>query len=217
MKEIPSTSITIFWLIGFIEGEGTFGFKNKIPYFQIGQHVRNHKVLLSISDFLSSLDSKFEFSNYSFKKISLVNSITINKRTNVEVIVYTNIDSLFDILAYHFLEYEFQSRKSIDFYYWCIVLYMYKFGYIYLEEGHKLGLLISTSINKFRYTTDKNRNLPEVTMELFNKNLPIQLEPQMSHVELAQKFSKINKNKDIYVYDNNEMVKGSPFVTSFFI
>ena len=27
--------ITSNWLLGFVEGEGTFGFKSLVPYFQI--------------------------------------------------------------------------------------------------------------------------------------------------------------------------------------
>ena len=29
---IPDSSINKFWLLGFIEGEGTFGYKNLVPY-----------------------------------------------------------------------------------------------------------------------------------------------------------------------------------------
>ena len=38
---IPAIIINPFWLLGFIEGEGSFGFKNLSPYFQIGQHLIN--------------------------------------------------------------------------------------------------------------------------------------------------------------------------------
>lgn len=30
--------INRYWLLGFVEAEGTFGYKNLSPYFQIGQH-----------------------------------------------------------------------------------------------------------------------------------------------------------------------------------
>lgn len=32
---IPKIVVNPFWLLGFIEGEGTFGFKNLSPFFQI--------------------------------------------------------------------------------------------------------------------------------------------------------------------------------------
>ena len=37
---IPTLKVNPYWLLGFIEGEGTFGFKNLSPYFQIGQHTK---------------------------------------------------------------------------------------------------------------------------------------------------------------------------------
>ena len=42
---IPKIIVNPFWLLGFIEAEGTFGFKNLSPYFQIGQHIRSSMVL----------------------------------------------------------------------------------------------------------------------------------------------------------------------------
>ena len=34
-----------YWLLGLIEGEGTFGFRNLVPYFQLGLHSRNLPLL----------------------------------------------------------------------------------------------------------------------------------------------------------------------------
>ena len=132
----PNTPVTLLWLLGFIEGEGTFGFKNLVPYFQIGQHAKNTYVLVAISKFLNSLSSEFKFSTFS-EKLSLKENSTLNKRTNVLVISYSNIDSLHDILAHCLIQFPFQTRKGIDFYYWCIVLYMHKFGYIYLTRRRR--------------------------------------------------------------------------------
>ena len=110
------------------------GFKNLVPPpFQIGQHAKNTYVLVAISKFLSSLSSEFKFSTFS-EKLSLKENSTLNKRTNVLVISYSNIDSLHDILAHCLIQFPFQTRKGIDFYYWCIVLYMHKFCYIYLTR-----------------------------------------------------------------------------------
>jgi hypothetical protein len=38
-----STKINIYWLLGFVEGDGTFGIKNLVPYFyfQVAQHNKN--------------------------------------------------------------------------------------------------------------------------------------------------------------------------------
>ena len=51
---IPKIEVNPFWLLGFIEGEGTFGFKNLSPFFQVGQSVRSLYVLEAIAKYLQS-------------------------------------------------------------------------------------------------------------------------------------------------------------------
>ena len=119
---IPNTPLTLFWFIGFIEGEGSFGFQNLVPYFQVGQNVRfgsvrfgsvrfgsvrNTHILTAISKFLSSLSSELKFSQFI---VSLKENSTLNKSTNVLVISYQNIDSLYDILAHLLIQFPFQTH-----------------------------------------------------------------------------------------------------------
>ena len=47
-----------YWLLGFVEGEGTFGYKYTVPYFQLAQHVKNRNVLDSIDMFFFQLINK---------------------------------------------------------------------------------------------------------------------------------------------------------------
>lgn len=212
---IPNTPVNLFWLMGFIEGEGTFGMKNLIPYFQLGQHSRNTFVLEKIREYLATLASEFGFSglNISIKTVN-----TLNKRTSVLVISISNIDALHDILAYHLLSYTFITRKSVDFYYWCLALYMFKYGYAYLPEGRKLLVAIANYINKSRYSTSgKNPPVPVIDMTLFDTPLPVTLTPDMTHAQLAHAFAiltKRDKNRTIWVYDNGLLVEGSPFSTN---
>ena len=67
-----------FWLLGFIEAEGTFGFKNLSPFFQIGQHVRSLFVLEAIANYLKSIPKGFQFS---VKSVSPIINFIINKKT----------------------------------------------------------------------------------------------------------------------------------------
>ena len=41
--------------------------------------------------------------------------------------------------------------------------------------------------------------------------LPVKLTPTMSHVQLARSFALLNKNREIWIYDNNILIKNSPF------
>lgn len=126
----PRNNINKYWLLGFIEGEGTFGMKNLVPYFQIGQHVRSSHAMENIDLFFKNLTNLFSFTLKSKKKSPcLIPSIVKHKNTNVLVYSYQNVDSLHDTLTYFLLDLPFQTRKKIDFLYWAIVLHMHKYGY----------------------------------------------------------------------------------------
>lgn len=212
ISTIPVTTITVFWLIGFIEGEGTFKFKNLTPYFQIGQNIKNEHVLKDITYYLESLTSLYFYSN---KTPSLKISKTLNKRTNVLVISNSNIDSLFDIIAHHFISCTFQTRKAIDFYYWCIALYMRKYGYYYISQGRDLTVSIASYVNKSRYSTaTKNKIMaPVIDIRFLTSILPVKLTPSISHLQLSQQFAKVRKGRLIWIYDNDVVFQGSPFTT----
>jgi len=52
---IASNIIKSYWLLGFIDGEGRFGFKNLFPYFQLEQHAKNLFVLEIIIKFIKNI------------------------------------------------------------------------------------------------------------------------------------------------------------------
>ena len=101
---------------------------------------------------------------------------------------------------------------------------MHKFGYIYLTAlaGRKLAVAIAAFVNKSRYSTSpKQIDTPIIDITLFNESLPVTLTPEMTHLKLAQSFAKTYKTPikivDFYwwrVYDNNVLVKGSPFMSN---
>lgn len=210
ISNIPKTIININWLIGFIEGEGTFGFKHLRPYFQLGQHKRNKHVLDNIVEYLESLPSLY---NYSTNYVPLKMSISLNKRTNVYIISNVNCDSLYDIIAHHFLQCTFHSRKNIDFFFWCIALYIKKHGYFYIKQGRIIAITIAKYVNISRYTTSGiNPIFPIIDIKFLTSTLPVKLTPTISHLELSHAFAKLNnKDRAIWVYDNNVLVNGSPF------
>jgi hypothetical protein len=116
---IPKIVVNPFWLLGFIEGEGTFGFKNLSPFFQVGQNVRSLYVLEAIASYLKSIPPRprtgwggFKFSLRS--ETPTVNN-SLNKITDVSVISIVNIDALYDYLLFFLLDMPFQSRKGVDF------------------------------------------------------------------------------------------------------
>lgn len=200
-----------FWLLGFIEGEGTFGYKNLSPFFQVGQNIRSYHVLEAIANYLQTIPKGFKFSLKS--KAPTINN-SFNKKTNVSVISILSIDALYDYLLFFLLDMPFQTRKGVDFHYWCIVLHLHKLGYFYLQEGRNLVYLISQYVNTGRYSTNPNPGkAPSLTLikKVLNLNLPVTLTPWMSHVDLAKAFVPKVKASGIWVYDNGVLLNGSPF------
>ena len=208
---IPKIVVNPFWLLGFIEGEGTFGFKNLSPFFQLGQHIRSLYVLEAIANYLQSIPKGFKFSLRS-EAPNVINSF--NKKTDVSVISILNIDALYDYLVFFLLDMPFQTRKGEDFYYWCIVLHLHKLGYFYLQEGRNLAYLISQFVNTGRYSSKPNPgkapNLADIK-KVLNLNLPVTLTPSMLHVDLAKAFATKVKTRAIWVYENGVILNGSPF------
>ncbi len=118
-------ALNAYWLLGCfaVEGEGTFGIKNLVPYFQVAQHNKSILVLNLIKVFLEDsysgttllkdsknnkavVNSKDLASNSTTIAINNKNlnnvSIFSNKKTNVSSLVVSNIDTLF-IVFYLYL------------------------------------------------------------------------------------------------------------------
>lgn len=200
-----------FYLLGFIEAEGTFGLKNLSPFFQIGQHEKNLFVLEAIACYLKTIPKGYHFT---LKSVGPTIIYSINKKTSVSVISISNIDTLYDYLLFFLLDLPFQTRKIVDFHYWSIILHLHKLGYFYLEEGRNLAYKISKYINSNRYTTNPNPgkepSLDEIN-KVLNINLPVKLTSDMSHVDLAKSFAIKVKPSGIWIYDNGVLLSQSPF------
>jgi len=209
------TIITIdpFWLLGFIEAEGTFGLKNFSPFFQIGQNIRSSMVMDAIIAFLQSLPKRFLFS---LNTLPPHVSNSLNTSTSVSAISISSIDALYDYLMFFLLDMPFQTRKGVDFYYWCIILHFHKFGYFYLSEGKALVVRIANYINDGRYSTNPEKGIApsnDEIISLLNIPLPVSLTPEMLHVDLAKAFAKLNTDRNIWVYDNGVLMNSQPFLS----
>ena len=194
-------------------------------------------VLDAIAIYLKSLPKVFTFSLNSTPPN--VHNI-MNKRTSVSVISIINIDGLHDYLLFFLLNLPFQSRKAEDFYYWSIALYFKKFGYFFFfysyyynnfcllrylskdkskgknkkNEGRILVYNISQYVNKSRYSTNPNciiaPNLSKIK-GILNIKLPVTLQPNMLHVNLAKAFANKVTHNAILVYDKGKLINETPF------
>jgi hypothetical protein len=211
-------SINMWWLLGFVEGEGTFGYKHLIPYFQIAQHKKNLFVLKAIESFLLKLPLQNTEGNQVFNI-----HFALNTKTDVYSMSVLSIDALFNYIVPYFMSMSFNTRKLLDFKYWVISVIMHKYGYYYLPEGKKLALQISSATNKFRYnSTVNNIELPsdDSISKLLALPAPFDISRGLTHFELVREFT-INKGGrkgfTVHIYDREteggKELTGSPFST----
>jgi hypothetical protein len=209
-------NIDNYWLLGFIEAEGTFGFKCLSPYFQVPQHSVSVGALEYIKKFLEKLSISI-LPNLPYK-INLNMTVALNKRTNVYSYVLTDVDVLYYIIFPFFSNLEFKSRKFIDFKLWSIGLFLHKYGYVYLPEGKNLICKITNCINKKRYTNSAVQPIYITQSDIdlvLQQQAPFDLNSNKSHLLNAQAYSR-SKNSSIegfkvYVYDYNKLVTGTYF------
>lgn len=93
-------------------------------------------------------------------------------------------------------------------------------GYYFLPEGKKLFLYISDIINK-RYSSSTTRNTDEIIREILDRSKailatdpPFNVKANIPYIDNVRRLSIANRSnnpKTVYIYENNNMVKGSPF------
>lgn len=212
-------SINKWWLLGFVEGEGTFGYKHLIPYFQIAQHKKNLFVLEAIEKYL--LDFFNENLNIKPNNLDFKFIYTLNKLTGVYSITIVKVDLNFFFIVPFFEPLSFLSRKKLDYIYWVLTVIIHKLGYYYTPLGKKLTLHISLSTNKQRYTNKNKIELPDLEsiIKLLDQK-PVFDDLHKSHFEQVRDLTIAKggrKGFTVYIYeyksDGINEIKGSPFST----
>ena len=89
-----------------MEGEGTFGYKHLVPYFQIAQNEKNLFVLEAIENYL--------LNTFNLSRDLEVFKYSLNKGTGVYSLVIYTVDMQFYYLLPFFESMTFLSRKDID-------------------------------------------------------------------------------------------------------
>ena len=157
------TSINPFWLLGFVEAEGTFGIIGLIPYFQVAQHVKSQEVLLAIKKFLLDMTNTY--------LPGIVNVSTfVNKRTDVIKLVISGKSDLYFITTNIFINIPFQTRKIEDFLYWSVILLMFKYKLVNDIESRQFVQQVKNYINKKRYSNARVKPIrPIISVNILNQ------------------------------------------------
>nr|UPX01507.1 LAGLIDADG endonuclease [Fusarium boothii] len=228
---VEKVNISKWWLLGFIEGEGTFGYKHLVPYFQIAQNKKNLFVLKAIEaylkkEFASNRENMEELTSTQYSEFKY----NLNKLTGVYSMTLEKVDDNFYHVIPFFESLTFLSRKSLDYEWWVLSVFIHKLGYFYLPEGKQIALQISSSTNKYRYTTAKGSlnkiGSPSIEsiLNLFKQTPPFDISSDRSHFELVREFTIAKGGRKgflVHIYECSSTlddmlikeVKDSPFST----
>lgn len=188
-------NISNYWLLGFVEGEGSFYFSvsNKSIVFSISQK-GNETLMLAIQKFLynlvplEQLNSVIEDENW--VKINSdsrgIFNLIVQRRSYIEFVLIPFFDSL-----------TWQSKKFLDYNDWKAIFYLYNKGFNYLQEGEALIKRILSQMNNNRLSTSK---VPKVNRDLLQVDIA-KLLSEPSNYEI--------KDGRIFIKSLNRF-KGSP-------
>lgn len=153
-------SITPYWLLGFIEGEGCFSINKHNNYrldFSLCQSSTNFELMKSIKLYLENLPGVLrQENNYrNALGISEVRSNNPNHQSTTRIET-TRIPFITNILIPFLDSLTWQSKKKLDFQDWKIILKLKEEGHHLSEQGRELIDLILSQTNNNRLSTSSN-------------------------------------------------------------
>jgi hypothetical protein len=148
-----SVNVTPNWLLGFVEGEGSFFiWKNFSLGFNLSQSNKDLVLMEAIRDYFNDLGrTKGQWSEgaapaaLSLKKSNNMLSLAINRSDYIARVLIPFFDSL-----------AWQSKKELDYLDWKTILKFRGLGLHYTEEGVKIIKTILSQMNNNRLSTRRS-------------------------------------------------------------
>lgn len=183
--------INLYWLIGFIEAEGSFSIKTQKNglHFCISQRRESAAVMQSIINYFLALKPDINCPIKDDLKPISNKLYPDNKKVRVFT---TTMDFHYWVLIPHLLNYPFQSRKGVDFLLWSILVIMKKHGLFKTDIGLDLLNEIKKCHNSKRY----------INKDLINVNT-------LLNMLSITPFYDLNKTHE-YNYRNNRGITFKP-------
>lgn len=156
--------ITPYWVLGFVEAEGSF-FISKGENFQfktgfnITQSLVDLALMEKIRNFLLNLSVKNK-TNYSHGEKVVNLSVSQTKKVGKQAVLISSYNTAYfnNVLIPFFYSMTWQSKKELDYLYWKTVLKLKQLGHNYTELGYETIELISSSMNIKRLSTNPDKD-----------------------------------------------------------
>ena len=207
--------ITDYWLLGLIEGEGSFYLdRSKMePIFSITQSNIQHSLMEAIKNYLLDRLGFDKYSMFKLNNSSVIDVITgkaINNSKPLSVLRIKNTNVLTNYLIPYFNEMEFLSKKGLDYREFKIICKAIYDGAHRTEEIKELIIKLSYTMNNYRLSNnsspkeDSSLSKEELGTLLNGKSTVIHLDDGRQIDNITRK--EINRRWTNCVY---EIIKGS--------
>lgn len=147
--------ITPYWLLGFIEGEGSFYVTKQhlLPCFSLGQSNKDSLLMSGIREYLNNLanggDKVTEKENSSSEMIYLA----VNQAEFIDKYLIPFLDNL-----------TWQTKKEKDFKDWKNIIELKGLGLHYTDEGSNVINQILNQMNNYRLSTNSTLKIDRVLL-----------------------------------------------------
>jgi len=156
-------NITPYWLLGFVEAEGSFSVSTKGHWleFGIGQTASELNVLQAIQVFMLNLPGSYKMtrSDTNAVGLNLDNKAKNDNSKPMAKIQVRKTDYITNILVPFFYNLSWLSKKKQDYLDWKLILAIKNQGKHFTDEGKELISLISKRMNNNRLSTNQAKPL----------------------------------------------------------
>ncbi len=183
--------ITPYWLLGFVEGDGSFYIrrKNSQLYFSIVQHSKDYELIDKICDFLYNLPM---VDIQTMRKTSIRISESLYSKNPVTYLVIDHYDIIKSVILPFFSSMTWRSKKFLDF---------EDFSWVFKlkEQGHHRTYKGKILIDSFLEQMNNNRlstfGKPRVDKGLLISQAKIILQGPSNYKKVKGKIWIISENK----------------------
>lgn len=148
--------ITPNWLLGFVEGDGSFSCLAAKTFLRFSITQKGNKgLMIAINDYLNNfLKENIELGiNY---KEENTNYVYPHSKDGVWCISIVNLYFIENVIIPFFSSLTFHTKKYLDYCDWVAIFNIRRKGLHYLPEGKELIKIISNQMNSYRLTTNSN-------------------------------------------------------------
>ena len=166
MPESYKPIITPNWLLGFIEGEGSFSVVRGYGLtFSINQSSKDNALMVAIKNYLNNIPGAVEYMRSEKDSVVYLGTFMGTANNEITRISISQIGYIRSVLIPFFEGLVFRSKKYLDFQDWVNILKLRDRCHQYEEKGNKIMSLIVSQMNNKRLSTKGTSRVDRVSLQ----------------------------------------------------